>query len=557
MKRFQLILAFLCLAVVLTVGLPLFLRTPVWVDVTYHDLSAWNVLHGGVHYRDVFETNLPGMVWLHCLVRPLVGWSHEAIRIVDLVVVGTVVLVLARLQKGVGSLFSEQKRLPTPFCQQVWFVTAAALFYLFETEFIHCQRDGWMLLPATLATWLRVRRVTRPRSAWWSVLEGLLWGLAVWIKPHVLVPALLVWLVSLRFQSRRPAILDALGLLAGGVLAGAAGTTWLVRTGTWPHMWDVLLNWNQEYYTWSWPDVWFKIRLVSAYFAPFSLLHFVAVPLAVIALFRRDPSRAILAALYLGWLGQATIIQKIFDYAHAPPTLLGIAVLAAHRLPVGQVFLVWCVAAGLVNEFAGKSEGMAALQRDYPISTKTAIPHHPIAQRERLALWPRCWHDDSWELKDRLSFYPYIHCAPHWADLQLVADFLKTKDLKDRDLICWHDSTHPLYVWLEIRPGLRYPHVMTAMKFRSKLNVIRQEAFESPARYVVSDLVPVSYLNPFGPFPPPGPTDHLPPDFPSWAPNVYPWNQPVVFQAGRYVVHEVKEPRGEIDFPLPQALKEQ
>ena len=99
MKRLPLILALVSLAAVLAIGLPLFLRTPVWVDVTYHDLSAWNVLHGGVHYRDVFETNLPGMVWLHCLVRPVVGWSHEAIRVMDLVVFGSVVVLLGRQLK--------------------------------------------------------------------------------------------------------------------------------------------------------------------------------------------------------------------------------------------------------------------------------------------------------------------------------------------------------------------------------------------------------------------------------------------------------------------------
>src|SRR5262249_21470440 len=58
-NRVRRILPFVALAAVLAIGLPLFLRTPVWVDVTYHDLSAWNVLHRGVHYRDVFETNLP------------------------------------------------------------------------------------------------------------------------------------------------------------------------------------------------------------------------------------------------------------------------------------------------------------------------------------------------------------------------------------------------------------------------------------------------------------------------------------------------------------------
>ena len=102
MNRVPLLLALIALATVMAIGVPLFLRTPVWVDVTYHDLSAWNILHGGVHYRDVFETNLPGMVWLHCVIRPIVGWSHEAIRAVDLFVIGTVVFLLARIMKQSG-----------------------------------------------------------------------------------------------------------------------------------------------------------------------------------------------------------------------------------------------------------------------------------------------------------------------------------------------------------------------------------------------------------------------------------------------------------------------
>src|SRR5262245_22724350 len=132
MTRLSLCTAWAALAVVLVVGVPLFLRSPVWVDVTYHDVSAWNILHGGVHYRDVFETNLPGMVWLHCLIRPLFGWSHEAIRGVDLIVMAGVVLLLTRLVKGAGASAAGR----------VWFLVAAALFYLFETEFIHCQRDS-------------------------------------------------------------------------------------------------------------------------------------------------------------------------------------------------------------------------------------------------------------------------------------------------------------------------------------------------------------------------------------------------------------------------------
>ena len=246
-------------------------------------------------------------------------------------------------------------------------------------------------------------------------------------------------------------------------------------------MWDVLLNWNQEYYQWSWADLGRR----SAGLTRTSRRSACSTSWRPGGRRRRHsprPDRAILAALYLGWLVQATVIQKTFDYAHYPPTLLGLAVLASLRWPVGPVFLGWCVAAGLVNEFAGDSlwfrepatGGTPALGR----SCFAAPPNR--ARRDRLALWGRCWTDDSWELKDQLTFYHDIHCAPDWADLQRVADFLATKDLQDRELICWHDSTHPLYVWLNIRPAIRYPHVITAMKFRSKRDQIRQRDVREP-----------------------------------------------------------------------------
>ena len=546
------------LAAILLIGTPLFVRTPVWVDVTYHDLSAWNVLNGGVHYRDVFETNLPGMVGLHCLVRSVVGWSFEAFRLVDLAVIGSAMLLLTRPMKSAG----------LSVAGRVWFLAAAALFYLFETEFIHCQRDGWMLLPAALATVSRVKRLVKSsglpaipasRTVVAGVLEGLAWGCAVWIKPHALVPALAVWAFSLRFVPRGTRRVDFLGLLTGGLMAGGAGCAWLILSGTWPHLWDVLLNWNGEYYSWSAADVVKKVRYVPGYFAPFSLLHFVAVPIGSMAICRRGPARApaaLLAALYLGWLAQATFFQKPFDYSNAPPTLLGLAVLAIHRWPVGPVFLAWCVATGLLGELAPDNEAIRTFKEAFPTTGRIALPRHPIAQSERLRLWGCCWYDDSPELKDRLTFYHDAHCAPDWADLGRVADYLKTLDLHDRDLICWHDSTHPLYVTLGIKPGLRYPHVITAMKFHSKLDEIRRETFASPAKYVVSDLIPVGYSVAFGPPPPPGPTDRLPPEFPAWGADTYPWNQPVVFRAGRYFVHQITNPRGKIDFPWPAELKD-
>ena len=534
------------LAGVLILAVPLFVRAPVWVDVTYHDISAWNIRHGGVHYRDIFETNLPGMVWVHLLLRPLIGPSSEAIRLADLAVFGLIVFLLGLFVRASGRSRAAQ----------IWLAVACSLFYLFETEYIHAQRDGWMMAPALMAVWHRHRLIQH--FSWWrAVAEGLLWGAAVWIKPHVLVPALMVWLVSWNHVSRRDMLRSTGGVLVGGLLAGAAGSAWLIATGAWRPMWDVLLNWNGEYYDWSLAYLTMKVRLVFVFFSPFSLAHHIAIPLALLGMFRRRPelaARGLLGAMYLGWLAQATLIQKHFDYAHSPPTLLALAVLACYRIPVGPVFLVWCLAGSEVHQYARHADIVEQFARVKPATFNMAVPDHKMLSPAFAGNWRRAWSDDSLAFKDELSAFRNIHCVPDWEDLGRVAGFLREKKVGDRDLICWHDSTHPLYLWLDVRPGLRYPHVITAMRFKSKLPLIRTETLGSPAKYVVADLVPCGYLatEPFPPAPPAGLIDRLPDYFPAWGPSVYPWNQKPVYRAGRYFVFEITHPAGDIDFPWPE-----
>ena len=60
------------------------------------------MLRGGVLYRDAWDNNLPGAVWVHCGVRGLFGDRSEVLRGFDLVVVGGVIglLVLGRAREG-------------------------------------------------------------------------------------------------------------------------------------------------------------------------------------------------------------------------------------------------------------------------------------------------------------------------------------------------------------------------------------------------------------------------------------------------------------------------
>src|SRR5947209_1194024 len=136
-----------------------------------------------------------------------------------------------------------------------------AAFYLSTSEWCHCQRDTWMLLPALLALDLRRRQVValgRPDSDPLSLagrpfLEGLLWAAAFWIKPFVAVPALACWLAAARRVARTTPgrgtrlVRDGLLLLAGGLAAGAAGSAWLAASGGWADFWENMWVWNRHY----------------------------------------------------------------------------------------------------------------------------------------------------------------------------------------------------------------------------------------------------------------------------------------------------------------------
>ncbi|MCE9531108.1 MAG: hypothetical protein K8T89_08290 [Planctomycetes bacterium] len=542
------VLSWLVLLAILVIGVPIFICMPLWVDTTYHDISARNILWGGVHYRDVFETNLPGMVWLHAIIRPIVGWSSEAIRCVDLIVVSSSVLLLGYWLRRIGATRTAL----------TWFFAACAMFYLFETEFIHCQRDSWMLLPTILAMQLRGRQLfhaaTASRRSTFAraMLEGMAWGSAIWIKPHCVVPAALTWLISLRRMigtAGQRVIIDFLGLLTGGML-------------------------NPEYYKWTVEEMDMRVAMVTMYFAPWSLIHFMAVPVAFLALIRMrvwrlgpiawmKPARldqGLLAALYLGWVLEAVFLQKVFHYSQAPVIVLAIALLAAHRVPVGPILISWClVSASLIHfrdENATLNRWLASFKRELPFTFQQVVPWHRLINDYTLwsSSWKQCvMQGSSPELKDRLSFYANIHCAPNWTELEQVKKYLETLNLKDGELVCWDDTTHPLYLDLKLKPSFRFMHVNTSLEFRSKRPRMREELIATGHKYVVSDVNVSQYIYyGYSMETPPGRPLDLPVETPCFIRDVYPWNQPVIFKYGRYWVHRIENPITEIRIPYPR-----
>jgi hypothetical protein len=601
-------------AALLLAGLPLFLRTPLWCDLTLYDLAARNLLEGGVHYRDVFDTNLPGFVWALAAVRGLGGFDPVVLRVVDLLVMAGIVLLLDRVAKRGGA---------TPAARW-WMIAGVAALYPFAVEMAHCQRDTWMALPILAAVLLRVRRTAdpSPRPFAAAALEGALWAAAVWVKPHAVVMAVGVWVVTARRVAGgwRGFAADVLGNLAGGLAVGAAGVLALVATGTWPHFWEVVTVWGPEY-----ADLarfqfaeGFNRDEQLGYFPPWSLWFLPTLPLAALSVLDAVPwrrpaagvgpvgrvlpgwvwdrqagpdarfARAALAALWLAWAYQAYFVQRAFMYVHLAETLLMLGLWAAHRWAVPFAVLLWVAvttAAWVVaDHHPALHEALTeAARHDDPYHGEPDraryLVRHPLADWERTRHWPDCWRvglsdRERYALWDRVKRYQDHEASPGWEELAEVADYLRSRGVRDGELIAWHDSPHVLYLTMGLKPGLRYMHINTMLIIseRGQGQVMAEVAGAAgAARFAVTDLgwaglgqadpeVRAAMLAPargwapvvlarVGVLPVLGVRyDRYPPKLRNWMRASFPFNQPAVFRsgggAGRYLVHELTPPLG-------------
>jgi hypothetical protein len=178
---------------------------------------------------------------------------------------------------------------------------------------------------------------------------------------------------------------------------------------------------------------------------------------------------------------------------------------------------------------------------------------HPLFQKEHWARWPDCIREGSSpRLRDATGQYHDAHCATDWQQLTQIAVYIEKSKLPlgDGELTCFHDSTHPLYLLLDRRPSTRYMHFGTVLGLRHHYDDVRRKLAESRQKYVVSDLGRMTTQIERANEPAPNGEEN---DLPAWLPASerlkFPWNQPVIFRCGRYTLHEVRNPIGEIDIP--------
>ncbi len=548
------------LVLLLATNGPLFVCMPLTTDTALYDLQAQTLRQGGVLYRDILEPNLPGVVWIHAAVRSVLGTSSEAMRLFDLAAFAVIVWLLTRwLAAGRCST-----------AVQAWSAFALFLFYFSISEWNHCQRDMWLLAPALVGLHLRRRQTLRDAAetsprAWlaWAALEGAVWGSAIWLKPMVVVPLAAVWLFSTLATRRQGgwrrslgdapatwrlrAILDAAGLLAGGLTVGALGVAWLGWSGAWPWFWETFTEWNPRYFE-AGKEHWTADRFVGTVYRllPWSLLHLAAAPCAVLGLgawlrgrHARDlhgeqTSQSLLCVFYLAWLVQSLFLQHLFDYVHAPGVLLAVTllchVLFSNRAASG---LPDPATADLQNK---PPRGLA--WRFAAIGFLTvAFLASPVLHADRLSVWPACWtHGSTPEVRNRLSFFKY----PNWEDLHDAANYLRQQNPSDGEVTCYNNNLVYLYEALDLRPSTRFVYLEALLiYFPERHAEIRAALDASRQRYLVTDLTAAGLHGDAVRSGTQGENGSLPPAFSPALRRHFPWSYPVAYRAGSIVVHRV------------------
>lgn len=457
--------AWLLLTGLLLLAGPLFVGMPLNSDTALFDVQARTVLDGGVAYRDVIEPNLPGVLWVHMAVRSLVGWSSESMRVVDLMLFAAVLWL--------WSAASGQSA-----ATRGVYLLVASFFYLTRNEWCHAQRDVWMLVPAGAAMLLRMRRGMSSDTLM-SILEGICWGAAFWIKPHIVIPAATLMLLDLIRIQRLSALRDIAMIIVGGILAAVPGVLWLLNSGAWGPFLEMMLEWNPEYVAAGRErmslDRWL---MMSRRFAPWLWIHAVAVPIAVTGVMRglrrgegsSDRRQLLISGCYLGWLAQSVALQHVLDYIHVPGILLGLTVVCGHswRLPViNRRFVVACF-------------------------VLLAVFSTPLFRPQSLRQWPRVLtHGSTTDVRNRLAHGN----LPDWIHLSEVIQYLNEQQVQDGDVTCMNVHSVHIYNETHTLPSTRFWSVAILQDlFPQRAAAIAATVRESRHRFVVVESKETSLI---------------------------------------------------------------
>jgi hypothetical protein len=230
-------------------------------------------------------------------------------------------------------------------------------------------------------------------------------------------------------------------------------------------------------------------------------------------------------------------------------------VFAANRWPVSAVLVLVQAFVGMTLLIVGQNSEMMNTHHRLKTNNwayRTFTHQNAAFDPARTGLWYGCFGaNPSRELRKGVGMWVDHFGGLDPVELGAVEDFLRTQNVRDGELIAWHDSPHALYLALDIKPGFRFMHVGTAYGLGpwQREEVLRELQSAIPhARFVVSDMHRITKqrdkLNDVG-------SDGLPFVLPVWQRAAFPFNQQVIFRSpsGRYLVHAISKPVTSCEIP--------
>ncbi|MCA9949674.1 MAG: glycosyltransferase family 39 protein [Anaerolineales bacterium] len=190
-----------------------------------------------VPYRDIFETNLPGIFLLHLAIGKLFGYGDTAFRWLDTFSL----FLLSAVTWGILRRFG---------ARVAWAaIVLFGLSYLQRGPDMSLQRDYVGLLAVATAVFLTIQ----PRSKHKNlrlVLIGLLFGLATAVKPHLAIglPFILLYLLWMEYTAAanrrwanifQPALKIGLLAIIGFIVPLALSFLWVWQLGALPYFIDL------------------------------------------------------------------------------------------------------------------------------------------------------------------------------------------------------------------------------------------------------------------------------------------------------------------------------
>jgi hypothetical protein len=156
-----------------------YLRWPLWTDHCLYMYmgSLWR--DGYLPYKDIFDQNWPGIIWISQIISIVFGDTPAGIRIFDILWQFATCIVLYKLtQREIGQ---QSKYLPIFLYLALYFAASYGGT---------AQREGFASLFLGLSLLLLYQNLA------WAIVAGILIGLAALIKPTLLTIPLLLTLYS-------------------------------------------------------------------------------------------------------------------------------------------------------------------------------------------------------------------------------------------------------------------------------------------------------------------------------------------------------------------------